>query len=125
VIVHLLPPWALSDERAGSQYGILLVDRTNDSIVYGPPDAVDFSRSGGVVQPAAHFVASFGKRLQGDERAMAAKFLKQWPEGPQLDGPNLSSDHTPTGHEEIGGFHFKRNQRKGGIGSRRPRRHRH
>ena len=124
MIVHLLPPWALSDERAGSQYGVLLVDRTNASIAYGPPDAVDFSRSGGVVQPAAYFVASFGKRLQGDERAMAEKFLKQWPEGPQVDGPNPSSDHTPTGHGLTGSLHFKQNQRKGGIGSRRPRRHR-
>lgn len=86
MIVHLLPPWALSDERAGSQYGIVLVDRTNDSTAYGPPDLIDFWRSGEKVQAAAHFVARFGngKRLHGDERAMAEKFLKQWPEGPQL-----------------------------------------
>lgn len=85
MIVHLLSPWALSDERAGSQYGIVMVDRTKDSTVCGPPDVVDFWRNGGEIRPAAHFVASFGKRLQGDERAMAAKFLKQWPDGPQLD----------------------------------------
>ena len=70
MIVHLLPPWALSDERAGSQYGIVLVDRTNDSTVYGPPDLVDFWRSGEGVQAAAHFVAD----SESDCRVMNARW---------------------------------------------------
>ena len=35
-------------------------------------------------QPAAHVVKRFAKGLEGEEREAAANYLRQWPDGPQI-----------------------------------------
>ena len=73
----------LTDERPECRYGIpVLVNRQEDAVAYGPADLLYVHLH---TQPAAHWVRLFGQRLTGDERAAACRFLKQWPEGPQLD----------------------------------------
>ncbi len=84
--IQLTPSWILTDERAECCFGIpVLINRADDSTAYGPADVVGFPPGGGGMQPAAHFVARFGKQLQGDDRQAADLFLRQWPQGPQID----------------------------------------
>jgi hypothetical protein len=80
--IQLTPSLVLTDERTESRYGIpVLVNRQDDATAYGPADIIDVYHK---VQPAAHVVHRFAKRLTGDEREAAANFLRQWPDGPQL-----------------------------------------
>ncbi len=81
--IQLTPSLILTDERAESRYGIpVLVNLQDDATAYGPADIIDVYHQ---AQPAAHLVHRFAKRLTGEEREAAANFLRQWPDGPQLE----------------------------------------
>jgi hypothetical protein len=82
VNIHITPSLMLTTERAESHDGIpVLVNREDDVAAYGPRETIHIDHQ---FQPAAYLVARFGKALTGDERAAAAIYLRQWPEGPQL-----------------------------------------
>lgn len=84
--IQLTPSWVLTTDHSSSSYGsAVLVNRHNDEQAYGPADVVKFPLGSGGVQPAAFFVARYGARLEGEERDAAARFLRQWPGGPQLE----------------------------------------
>lgn len=83
---QLTPTLVLTTEHPSSAEGVpvLLVHRgTTDPTAYGPADMVSVYNQG--LQPAAMLVARYGARLKGEQRQVAAAFLRQWPQGPQLE----------------------------------------
>jgi hypothetical protein len=82
MVIQLTPSLVLTDERAECRYGIpVLVNRQDDATAYGPADIIQVYHQ---TQPAAHLVHRYGKRLKGEDREAVANFLRQWPDGPQL-----------------------------------------
>ena len=80
--IQLTPSLVLTDERAECRYGIpVLVNKQDDATAYGPADIIQMYHQ---TQPAAHLVHRFGKQLAGEEREAVANYLRQWPDGPQL-----------------------------------------
>ena len=69
----------LTTDSAMSSYGIPALRVNDDSPSdYGSADTLPDGRR------AAEVVAAFGRPATGDDRDAAAKFLRQWPEGPQI-----------------------------------------
>jgi len=87
--INLTPTWALTTEHAQSHYRLpVLIDRGNDTSVYGPADIVQLYPSW-PLQPAAMSVlrAYHTKKpcpFSNDETEVIRSFLSQWPNGPQL-----------------------------------------
>jgi hypothetical protein len=84
--IQLTPSWILTVDHPASHYGIPVLVHRATGEGYGPGEIYDFPASAGGMQPAAHFVARFGKQLTGEDRKAAQSFLAQWPQGPQLEG---------------------------------------
>ena len=85
-VIQLTPSWMLTTEHPSSHDGIpVLVNRTTGE-AYGPHDVVRAYASPGLA-PAAHFVVRIvkTKHFTDDEKVAVGNYLRQWPEGPQLD----------------------------------------
>jgi hypothetical protein len=80
--VQLTPALWLTDERPECRDGILvLVTSLDAASTYGPADIITMYR---LRKPAAHFVVTFAKQLQGENLEVARQFCAQWPDGPQV-----------------------------------------
>lgn len=64
----------------------MLVNKHDDAQAYGPADIVQMYPSFGP-RPAAHGVIRMAKvaKLEAEELEAVSNFLRQWPEGPQLE----------------------------------------
>jgi hypothetical protein len=80
--VQLTPALMLTTERPESRGGIpVLLILPDDVTAHGPADIITLYR---LTKPAAHFVATFAKQLQGADLEAARLFCAQWPDGPQV-----------------------------------------
>lgn len=83
--IQLTPSFVLTSEHPKSHFGVPVLLHRVDGAVYGPADLLEPYRSHGEAT-AAHFVHGIVKTLTLDDpqREAVAKYLRQWPEGPQL-----------------------------------------
>ena len=87
---NLAPCLLLSTEYPGASAGVpvlLRLDGEAGPEFYAPEDLLEL---GGHTHEAAYHVKRLSRALTGKERAAAVAYLRQWPEGPQLDTPQDS-----------------------------------
>jgi len=84
--VPLAPDWMLTSDHPLAHDGVpVLVRRYAESTPYGPADFLDLPPSHVGGRTAAHLVWCMAQRFEGEERENVKRFLRQWPDGPQLD----------------------------------------
>jgi len=78
----------LTCNSPASRYGcsVLRVEAEDVDGDFGPADLIDFSGIGQGMAPVAIIVAGWAMATErtDEEREAARRFLRQWPEGPQL-----------------------------------------
>ena len=81
----LCPSLVLTDDSTAALYGtpvLINSDRTADQETYRADDLLQFA---GQVMPAAHWARLLGElKKDPKERELIDRFLRSWPEGPQL-----------------------------------------
>ena len=84
MIANLTPSYQLTSEHPASRGGIPILLHRPSGQAHVPTDVLEPFPSVGLTTAAA-FVVRYSKRLQEDELAVVDDFLRQWPEGPQLN----------------------------------------
>lgn len=79
----------LTTNSPASHYGcpVLRIEAEDVDGDFGPADLIDFGAVGQGIIPAATIVHAWATAPQrsDEERQAARRFLRQWPDGPQLD----------------------------------------
>jgi len=84
MVANLTPSYQLTSEHPASHGGIPILLHRPSGQAHGPTDVLEPFPSVGLTTAAA-FVVRHSRKLEGNDLAVADNFLRQWPEGPQLN----------------------------------------